>query len=113
MGDHAVHQQDHVGDDEAHEDRHEHHVRAELEGPRVRVARAQVFLADELEGVGDGLQEAERAGLLGADARVEAAEHLALDVDEAHGDDSHQADDHQQPDEAVEPRVEAEQTFGH
>jgi hypothetical protein len=50
-----------------------------------RTVRDEVLLEDDLEAVGEGLEDAERAGAVGADAVLEVRDDLALEPDHQHG----------------------------
>ena len=54
-----------------------------------------VFLQEEFEGVGDGLEDAVEPGAHGTHAHLDAAQSLALKVGQSEDDNSYQADDGQ------------------
>ena len=55
--------------------------------PAVGTAGNDVLLGDQLDGIGDRLQQAERAHAVGADPVLEPGRHLALQPDHV-GDDA-------------------------
>ena len=75
--DHAPHQ----------ERRDEREVRRELEHEPVGALGDQVLLEEQLDAVGQRLEDAERAGLVRADPVLHAGDHLALEPDHQHRGD--------------------------
>ena len=72
--------------------------------PSIGGAGDDVFLGDELEEIGDGLEEAEGADAVGADPVLEAAGDLALGPDDV-GDDAgkNREEAEQEPDRPGQP----------
>jgi hypothetical protein len=62
--------------------RHDDDDRCQEEQALVRLRRCDDFLGQQLEGIGDRLQQAERADAVRADANVHPADQLALPVGE-------------------------------
>ena len=60
----------------------------------VGVGGDDVFLEQQLEGVGDGLQQAVRADAHGAEADLEIGQHFALDQRDVAGHQRKDRDDH-------------------
>src|SRR5262249_17487610 len=67
--------------------------------------RLERLLADELDEVGDRLQEPERAGPVGPIAELHAAEQLALQPGRVGERDHDQVDDHERLDERDPPHL--------
>ena len=85
-----------VGDDELHGDGADHdHDRRQREQHRVGERGPEVLLAHHLEGVGDALQHAVRAGAVGAVAVLHEGQDAALedDVDERRHEHDRVGDD--------------------
>ena len=96
------------------ERRDEREVRRQLEHEPAGVVRDQVFLEEQLRAVGERLQDAERTGLVRADAVLHPGDDLALEPDHQHRADEADDEDHQdleQHDEDVAERQVTEQQW--
>ena len=82
-------------DDEGEQRRDQHQGRRDHEHPPVGERRRPVFLEEDLERVGEHLQQAGRADPVGAVAVLDEAEQPALVPDQAGGDGEHD-DEHEQ-----------------
>src|SRR5438876_1073140 len=66
-----------------------------VEDERVGVARRDVFLLQQLDGVGNGLQQPLRSNVLGAQPRLDPPADLALQIDAEHrGHNGEEREDH-------------------
>ena len=72
-------------------------------GDHLDLAREERLLADELDQVGDRLQQAERPGAVRADAELHAPEQLALDQRRVGERDEDEVDDHDRLDQRDPP----------
>ena len=74
-------------------------VRGEDEHPAVGSLGEEVLLEEELDAVGQGLGDPERAGPVGTDAALHVRDHLALEPDHEHDRYEQRAEDHQDLDQ--------------
>ncbi len=87
---------------------HDREERSEDEHPHLRPCRLEILLEEELDAIGEGLQNAERAGGVGSHAVLEVTDHLALEPDHQHrgnkheGEHDHDLEDHDQHDREVD-----------
>jgi hypothetical protein len=70
-------------DQRPHEERRdEAEVRRQAVHERIGLVGDEAFLEDQLQSVGEGLQRAVRAGLVGPDAVLQSGDRLALEPDD-------------------------------
>ena len=102
---------------EREEGRHQREVRRQLEHESVAAIGHQIFFEEQLDAVGQRLQDAPRAGDVGPDAVLHLGDDLALEPDHEHHGDEQQCecdDDLEQHDQHVtevdvdEQRIEGE-----
>ena len=95
-------------DREQQEGRYHGEERGEDEHPHLGPSRLEIFLEEELDAIGKGLQDAERAGGVWSYAVLEVTDHLALEPDHQHRghehecEDDHNLEDHDQHDRKVD-----------
>ena len=75
-------QRDQTEDDERRDHREDG---CQPEHPLVGLVRDEVLLQEDLQAVGEGLEDAEGAGAVGTDAVLEVRDDLALEPDHQHG----------------------------
>ncbi len=91
QGDHSVVVAGEVAGDGHHREHHEggyqRQVGRQAVHERIGADRRQVLLEEQLDAVGQGLQDPERAGPVGADAVLHVGDELALEPDHQHDAD--------------------------
>ncbi len=73
-----------------------HHHRGVEEDDPVRSRGGQIFLGQQLDGVGDGLDQSPGAGPVGAQAELQKPQEAALDIDQVGGEQQQNHQHYQQ-----------------